>query len=85
MRKYPDASSHVVELRDTISNSTATSRYARVKNIKVKEIPPLESAVLTANSEKITFTNEGEWPWTSEDGFIQNSNYGYKTGIHFVL
>ena len=78
MRKYLDAGSHVVEFRDTISKSTATSRYARVKNIKVKEIPPLESAVLTANSEKITFTNEGEWPWTSEDGFIQNSNYGYK-------
>lgn len=77
MRKYLDAGSHVIEFRDTISNSTATSRYARVKNIKVKEILPLESAVLTANSEKITFTNEGEWPWTIEDGYIQSSNYGH--------
>lgn len=77
MRKYLDAGSHIVEFRDTISNTTATSRYARVKNIKVKEILPLESAVLTANSEKITFTNEGEWPWTIEDGYIQSSNYGH--------
>lgn len=75
-RFYIDAGSHVVLFRDSIGNSTSTNNYSYIKNIKVKEILPLETAVLTENSKPLTFTNASEWPWTIEDGYIQNSNYG---------
>lgn len=76
VRYYLPAGEHIVEIRDTITSSTSTSIYARIKNIKVKEIKPLETSVLTASSKPLQFTNDGKWPWTIEDGYIQNSNYG---------
>lgn len=75
-RFYIDAGNHVILFRDSIGNSTSTNNYSYIKNIKVKEISPLETAVLSENSEPLTFTNDEVWPWTIEDGYIQNSNYG---------
>ncbi len=76
IRLYIEPGQHVIVFKDSIGNSTRTENYSYIKNLKVKEISPLETAVLTANSKPLTFTNDGAWPWTIEDGYIQNSNYG---------
>ena len=75
-RFYVDAGQHVIAFKDSIGNSTSTSNYSYIKNIKIKEITPLENTVLSPNSQPLTFTNDGSWPWTVEDGYIQSSNYG---------
>lgn len=69
------AGNHVIAFRDSIGSSNTTNNWSSVKDIKVKKIAPLESAVLTANSKPLTFTNDGAWPWTIEDGYIQNGNH----------
>lgn len=76
IRLYIAPGQHVIVFKDSIGNSTRTENYSYIKNLKVKEIAPLETAVLTENSKPLTFTNDGDWPWTIEDGYIQNSNYG---------
>ena len=74
-RYYLEPGKHVITFKDSIGSSTSTSNYSYIKNVKVREILPLETAVLSANSQPLTFENEGEYPWTIEDGYIQNSNY----------
>lgn len=75
-RFYLEPGEHVITFKDSIGNSTSTSNYSYIKNVKVREILPLETAVLSENSQPLTFENDGEWPWTIEDGYIQSSNYG---------
>ena len=75
-RFYLDAGDHIVAFRDSIGNYNYYRNQSGVRNIKVREILPLEMAVLSENSQPLTFTNDGAWPWTIEDGYIQNSNYG---------
>ena len=75
-RFYLDAGTHIITLQDTIGNSSSTSNWSGIKNVRVKNIQPLEEYVLTEKSEPITFVNDGAWPWTFEDGYIQNSNDG---------
>ena len=75
-RFYLDAGTHIITLQDNIGNSSSTSNWSGIKNVRVKNIQPLEEYVLTEKSEPITFVNDGAWPWTFEDGYIQNSNYG---------
>lgn len=77
-RYFLEPGEHVITFKDSIGNNTNTNNYSFVKNVKVKEIKPLESVVLSENSQPLTFKNDGEWPWTVEDGYIQNSNYGTK-------
>lgn len=76
-RFYLEPGNHVIAFRDSIGNNTNTNNRSAIRNIRVKEIKPLETAVLTENSQPLTFTNDGTWPWTIEDGYIQNGNYGY--------
>ena len=81
VRFFLNEGQHVILFRDTISNSYSSHYdydYSYIKNIQVKEILPIENTVLTEGSQKISFENDNLWPWTSEDGYIQNSNYGYK-------
>ena len=75
-RIYVDAGEHIITVRDSIGNSTYSENWSRIKNLRIKEIKPLETVVLTENSDAITFENNGAYPWTIEDGYIQNSNYG---------
>ena len=75
-RFYLDAGSHIITLQDTIGNNTYTQNWSGIKNVRVKNIQPLEEYVLTEKSEPITFVNDGVWPWTQNDGYILNSNYG---------
>lgn len=81
IRLYIEPGQHVIVFKDSIGNSTRTENYSYIKNLKVKEISPLETAVLSENSKPLTFTNDGDWPWTIEDGYIQNSNYGTAKSI----
>ena len=76
VRLYIEPGQHVIVFKDSIGNSTNTSNYSYIKNVKIKEITPLETAVLTEKSKPLTFTNDETWPWTIEDGYIQNGNYG---------
>lgn len=76
-----DAGEHVIVIKDSIGNSTNTNNYSYIKNLIIKEISPLESTVLTEKSQPLTFSNDGEWPWTTEDGYIQSSNYWNKNTV----
>ena len=75
VRFYLPKGSHVVEIVDSIGNSSNNSRYAGLRNVKVREIVGLEDALLTAKSLPITFQNDEVFPWTPENGYVQNSNY----------
>lgn len=76
VRVYLEAGTHTIVFRDTVYNAS-TSVYAYVKNIKIKEIRPLEISALSPHSQPITFTNDTLYPWTIEDGYIQSGNYGH--------
>jgi hypothetical protein len=76
-RFYLEPGNHVIAFRDSIGSNTNTNNRSAIRNIRVKEIKPLETAVLTENSQPLTFINNSEYPWTIEDGYIQNGNYGY--------
>ena len=76
-RIFIEPGEHVIMFRDAIGNSTNTNNWSYIKNLKIKEIKPLESVVLSEQSSPLSFTNDGDWPWTIEDGYIQNSNYGH--------
>ena len=75
-RFYIEPGQHTIVFKDSIGNSTSTNNYSNIKNVQIKEILPLETAVLTEKSKPLTFVNDGIWPWTIEDGYIRNSNYG---------
>ena len=80
-RFYLDAGSHIITLQDTIGNNTHTQNWSGIKNVRVKNILPLEECALTEKSAPITFVNDGVWPWTFEDGYIQNGNYGTANSV----
>lgn len=75
-RLYIEPGQHIIVFKDSIGNSTSINNWSYIKNLKIKEIKPLESVVLSDQSSPLSFTNNGNWPWTIEDGYIQNTNYG---------
>ena len=77
-RYFIDKGSHVITFKDSIGGYTG-DRYYRsgIRNICVRSILPLETTALTEKSQPLTFINESECPWTTEDGYIQNGNYGH--------
>lgn len=74
-RFYIEPGDHVVMFRDSIGRSTYDGDSG-IRNIRLRQIKPLETAVLTANSQPLTFTNNSATPWTIEDGYIEHTNYG---------
>lgn len=67
---------HVIAFRDTVAGRD-TRKYNEIKNIRLKEMRPLETVLLTEKSLPLTFKNDdATHPWTLEDGFIQWSNWG---------
>lgn len=67
---------HVVAFRDSVGYYNYSDNWSAVRNIKIEENKPLETTVLTSKSLPLTFKTSSEYPWTVEDGYIQNSNYG---------
>ena len=80
-RFYLEPGTHVITLQDTIGNTTNTSNKGYLRNVNVKNISPLEECVLSEKSLPLTFKNDGRWPWTVEDGYIQNTNYGTSNSV----
>ena len=67
---------HVIAFRDTVAGRDSR-KYNEIKNIRLKEMRPLETVLLTEKSLPLTFKNDDSThPWTLEDGFIQWSNWG---------
>lgn len=83
VRRIIDKGEHLILLKDTITPnySRYDYDYSLIRNFKIKEMSPLESTVLTEKSQPLTFSNDGEWPWTIEDGYIQNSNYWHNNTV----
>lgn len=82
-RFYIQPGEHVVTFRDTIGSDNYRANSG-LRNIILREIYPLQTAVLTANSMPLTFQNNSATPWTIEDGFIEHNNYGVaNTGSSF--
>lgn len=80
-RFFIEAGEHVIVFKDSIGNSTSTYNYSFIKNVVIKEVRPLNATVLTDKSQPLNFVNEGVWPWTIEDGYIQSSNYGHRNCV----
>lgn len=66
---------HVICFKDSLATSV-TSTYTQLNSIRVRELMPLELSVLAEGSKPLTFVNNDAYPWTIEDGYIQNGNYG---------
>ena len=82
-RFYIEPGDHVVLFHDSIGRSTSYGDSG-IRNIRLRQIKPLETAVLTANSQPLTFTNNSATPWTIEEGYIEHTNYGVAyTGASF--
>lgn len=78
-RYFIDKGSHVITFKDSIGSYTyALYDRSAIRNICVRSILPLETIALTEKSQPLTFINESEYPWTTEDGYIQNGNYGHQ-------
>jgi hypothetical protein len=75
-RFYLDVGEHVIAFRDSVGGYNYSRNWSGIRNVKIKNITSLENSVLTENSQPLLFENNGTWPWTIEDGYIQNSNYG---------
>lgn len=71
---FLDAGTHVIAFCDEFQDYNYSNNWSAIRNLKVSEILPLETIVLTSNSTPLSFTNDEQWPWTIEDGYIQNSN-----------
>lgn len=78
-RYFIDKGSHVITFKDSIGNYTYDLHdRSGIRNICVRSIMPLEAIALTEKSQPLTFINESEYPWETEDGYIQNGNYGHR-------
>lgn len=81
---------HVIAFRDTVAGRNG-SKICEIKNLKLKELRPLETVLLTENSTPLTFTNDDPIsPWTIEDGYIYwnswcNANRSAKLSTTFTV
>ncbi len=81
---------HIIAFRDTVAGRDSR-KYFEIKNLKLKELRPLETAVLTDKSMPVTFTNDDPIsPWTIEDGYILwnswcNANRSAKISTTFTV
>ncbi len=84
VRFYAPEGSHVVEFRNVIQNHQDKDHYSQIKTLYVYEIKELESEVLFPNSKPLTFTNDANYPWKTNDGYISTTNYGsYNSSSRF--
>lgn len=75
------AGDHKIEF---LANFTNSRSGAGLKNVYIKEYRPLETACLKEGSMPITFENDPDYPWLTEDGYIQSMNYGIENSSSTV-
>ncbi len=76
--------SHVIEFRDIVQDNNDVECYSEIKNLVITEVKDLESVVLSPNSKPLTFVNDSQYPWLTNDGYISSTNYGTKNSAsHF--
>ena len=81
-RFFVTEGTHVIEFRDIITEGYRNwDQTSCVKNISISQVSPLESVVLSEKSQNLTFENDSVWPWLTDDGFIQSSNYNNKNTV----
>ena len=74
-RFFLEPGTHVICFKDSTDRSSS-SNYTQLNSIRVRELMPLELTVLAEGSKSLTFANHDAYPWTVEDGYIQNGNHG---------
>jgi hypothetical protein len=89
-RFYLEPGEHVIAFRDSIGNYSNSNNRSAVRNIRIREVKPLATALLTGNSMPLTFTNNSSYPWMIEDGCVEHntrgeSNKGGKFSTTFTL
>ena len=67
--------SHVVAFRDSTSFYNRTANWSAVRSIRVRSLLPVEAVALSPLSQPLVLQNDGQWPWTVEEGCVQNSNF----------
>ncbi len=78
-RHFIEKGNHVITLKDSIGGNTYQQRdWSKIRNVRVRPVLPLETAVLTGKSQPLTFVNDSDYPWTIEDGYVQSGNYGQR-------
>ena len=85
-----DAGEHVIAFRDSVSYRNYTGNWSAIKNVKIREVVPIEEVVLTPNSQPLTFTNDGQDPWIAANGYVEHGNWsvqnvGASFSTHFVV
>ena len=81
-RYYLPAGEHVITFRDSIGNNTSTDYYSRIKNLRIREIIPLETVDSIAQNSDVKLTvlyNDPLYPWLYDaaNGCLTNDNLGF--------
>lgn len=75
-RFYLEPGEHVIAFRDSIGNYSNSNNRSAVRNIRIREVKPFATALLTGNSMPLTFTNNSAYPWMIEDGCVEHNTRG---------
>lgn len=73
--KHIPAGTHTVDITATGNSSNYTGVFT-INNIRVMAYRELETACLKEGSLPLTFENDPEHPWLTENGYIRNVTYG---------
>lgn len=77
-RYYLEPGTHAIRFLDVIDGNTYAQRdWSRIRNLCVRPVLPLDTAIVSTQSQPLTFVNEGAYPWMAEDGYAQSGNYGH--------
>lgn len=82
VRMFLKPGSHIVMFRDSISGWFYDNQQTTLRNLRIRDIVPLETLPLMEGSLPLTFTNDvSGYPWTVEDGYLQNGNHTFANSV----
>ena len=82
VRFFLNPGAHIITFRDSISNRTYDNQQTTLRNLRIRDIVPLETVAVMEGSLPLTFTNNvTAYPWTVEDGYVQNGNYTFANTV----